>query len=312
MTTTTPIVVILDLDGTIIGDISPQITSFELAKSMKSSGAKYSQDTSDFKAKLKVGLVRPFFDTFIKSLSANHIPVEFFIYTASEKSWAEYVVKNIESTFNIKFNRPVFTRQYCFFDAKDREYKKSLSLVRSTLLKALRKKYSVHFTKQDISKNLLIIDNNNVYHPNDQKHLLLCPTYNYRVPENVVIGMKQDTYKTYYQVIHSVLKKTIPFLTLSHDFYTFQKEFYTYYVSFIENQTKSNNRYIQDKFWLLLRDTIVSNNIRRFDETSIKFIANTMRGRLGGLSNPINSSYSKHIISYGQSLNKNHMRQTFF
>lgn len=276
-----PLVIVLDLDGTIIGDITPQIISFDLAKALKAAGAKHIHDTSDFKSKLKSGLVRPFFDSFIKSLNASHIPYEFYIYTASEKTWAEHVVKHIESAYNIKFNRPIFARQYCIYDVKDREYKKSIALIRPTLLRALKKKYSVTFSKQDIANNLIVIDNNNVYHPSDHRSLLVCSTYNFRVPENVVSYIKPDTYRVYYQSIHSVLKKYIPNLTLTSDYYTFQKEFYTYYVSYIETQLRNNNKYIQDKLWLYLKDIIVSNGIRSFDESSIKYITNTLRARLG-------------------------------
>lgn len=307
-THTTPLVVLLDLDGTIIGDITPQIISFELARSLKASGAKSSPDGSDLKTKLKSGLVRPFFDTFIKTLNASNTPFEVFIYTASEKTWAEYVIKTIESTYGIKFNRPIFSRQYCIFDPKDREYKKGISLIRPTLLKALKKKYSVSFTKQDLSQNILIIDNNNVYHSADHKHLLLCPTYNYRVPENVVSYIKQDIYKSHYQIIFQVLKKYIPFLTLTSDYFLFQKAFYTYYVSFIDTQMKSNNQYLQDKYWLYLKDIIVTSGVRRFDDASVRYMTNTLRNRMGMPAHPMVQTIRPVMRQRTQAP----VRQTFF
>jgi hypothetical protein len=318
----TPLVVLLDLDGTIIGDITQQIASFELAKSLKASGIKSIIDKNDLKAKLKNGLVRPFFDTFIKALNTSHTPFEIFIYTASEKTWAEYVIKNIESIYNFKFNRPIFSRQFCMFDVKDREYKKSISLIRPTLLKALKKKYSVSFSKQDISHNIVIIDNNNVYQSNDQKHLLLCPTYNYRVPENVASFIKESLYKSYYQVIYQILKKYVPTLQLTSNYYQFQQQFYSYYVSFIETQMKNNGRYIQDKYWLYLKETILGSNIRRFDESSVKFIANAMRSKMGMPTNQhiqgtqaIQSKYERQRRferSDRSHRNQRHQRQTFF
>jgi hypothetical protein len=305
MSSSTPLVIIIDLDGTIIGDISPQIMTFELFKSLKSSGYKFSYDMSDLRTKLKSGLVRPYFDSFIKTLSSS-LPVEFFVYTASEKNWAEIVIKNIESSYDFKFNRPIFARQYCLYSEKDREYKKSISLIRPNIIKFLKKKYGVSFTKQDLEKNTLIVDNNNVYHQNDQKHLLLCPTYNYRVPENLVSMIKPDTYRKYHQLINSSLKKYIP-LSSSSDYNIFQKEFYMYYISFLDNQLRNNGRYIQDKFWLQLRDIIVTQNIRRFDETSVKFISNTIRNRLGIMAKQVSNSSIKTISS-----NKHQRQQTFF
>lgn len=279
MSTSTPLIVIVDLDGTLIGDITPQIMTFDLAKNFKLAGYKFHHDLSDLRSKLKAGLVRPFFDTFMKSLS-QYLPVEFFIYTASEKSWAELVIKNIEAIYKIKFNRPIFARQYCVFSEKDREYKKSLGAIRPFILKFLKKKYGVPFTKQDLHNRVIVIDNTNVYHQNDQKNLLLCPTYNYRVSENIAANVKHDFYKTHYLLINNTLRKYMH-LTTSSDYNIFQKEFYTYYLTYIDTQMKHNARYIQDKFWLYLKDIIITHGIRKFDETSIRYIYASLRSKLG-------------------------------
>lgn len=272
--TLSPLIIIIDLDGTIIGDITPQIMTFDLAKNFKMAGYKFTHDLADLRSKLKNGLVRPYFDAFLLGVSKS-IPVEFFIYTASEKSWAELVIKNIELTYNIKFNRPIFARQYCVFSEKDREYKKSLSLIRPSILKFLKRKYHVSYTKQDLEKSTMIIDNSNVYHTNDQKHLLLCPTYNFKIPENVVSFIKQEQYKKHYLIINNSLSK---YLSLSNtsDFNIFQRDFYRHYLLFLESQMKNNIKYSQDRFWLYLRDILISKNIRKFDDVSLRYIRNKL------------------------------------
>lgn len=269
---TSPLIIIIDLDGTIIGDITPQIMTYDLVKNFKIAGYKFTHDLTDFRSKLKNGLVRPYFTDFITSLSKN-IPVEFFVYTASEKSWAEMVIKNIEISHSIRFNRPIFSRQYCVYSEKEKEYKKSLSLIRPYIIRFLKKKYHLSFTKQDLEKSTVIIDNTNVYHANDQKHLLICPTYNYRVPENIVSFIKQEQYKKHYMLINNTLNK---YLSLSNtsDFTVFQRDFYRYYLQFLESQIKNNTRYNHDRFWLYLRDIIITKHIRKFDETSLKYIRN--------------------------------------
>ncbi len=270
--TSLPLIIVIDLDGTIIGDITPQIMTYELVKNFKLAGYKFTHDLVDLRSKLKNGLVRPYFEAFISSISKN-IPVEFFIYTASEKSWAELVIRNIELTYNIKFNRPIFARQYCVYSEKDREYKKSLSLIRPSILKFLKRKYHISYTKHDLEKSIMIIDNTNVYHSNDQKHLIMCPTYNYKVPENIVSFIKHDQYKKHHLIINNSLSKYISLINTS-DYITFQRDFYRYYLSFIETQMKNNTRYSQDRFWLYLRDIIISKNIRKFDDVSLKYIRN--------------------------------------
>lgn len=304
MSSTIPLIIIIDLDGTIIGDISPQIMTFDLVKNFKLAGYKFTHDIADLRSKLKSGLVRPYFSTFMTNL-AKSIPVEFFVYTASEKSWAELVIKNIEATHNIKFNRPIFARQYCVYSEKDREYKKSLSLIRPSIIKFLKRKYHVSFTKHDLQKNIMIIDNSNVYHSNDQQNLLLCPTYNYRVPENVLTFIKEDQYKKHHMLINNTLNR---YLSLSHtsNYITFQKDFYKYYLSFLETQLNNNTRYSHDKFWLYLQDIIVTKNIRKFDETSIRYISNGIKNRMGLPTS------STPIRTFSNTPNRQHRIRSFF
>jgi hypothetical protein len=290
-----PLVILIDLDGTIIGDITPQIMSYELTKALKTANVKYSFDIADFKAKLKTGLVRPYFDTFIKALTTTIPNVEFFVYTASEKSWAEFVIKNIEQSMNIKFNRPIFTRNFCI--NQDRQYKKSLQFIFPTLLKCFKKKYGVMFSKKDLSSNILIIDNNNVYQPQEHKHLIVCPSYNYRIPENIVCNIKANTFKTQHTLITSVLKKYIP-INSTNDYNMFQKDFYLFYVTFLEQVIKNNLRYANDKFWLHLKDVIISQNIQRFDERNVKYITNVLRQRSGNHSINVNNAGNQHAYQH--------------
>lgn len=283
-----PLVIIIDLDGTIIGDITPQIMSFEVAKALKTSGAKVSYDTGDLKMKLGSGIIRPHFETFIKSLSSV-MNIEFFVYTASEKTWAELVIKSVEAVAGIKFNRPIFTRNYCI--QQDREYKKGLGFVRSHILRALKKKYGVLFTSKDLTSNMLIVDNNNVYARADYKHLVLCPTYSFRVPENVVANINIDMFKKYHSVVNSILKKYIH-LSGTSDYHQFEKEFYSYYVDVLASQPKQATKYSTDRFWLHLRDIIINHKMNSFDESSVKYINTLLRQRLGIVSTTHTQSQS--------------------
>lgn len=283
-----PLVIVIDLDGTIIGDITPQIITFELAKSFKTAGVKFVHDMTNLKLKLKSGIIRPYFDTFVKSLNQMG-NIEFFVYTASEKTWAEFIVKHIESATGIKINRPIFARNFCI--NHEREYKKGLSYIRGSIAKALKKKYNVSFSSSDLLDNILIVDNNNVYPNGDNKHLILCPTYGYRVPENVVAHINSEMFKQNYTLIYSVLQKYMPMSGIS-DYNQFQREFYTYYLQLLTTNTKHNSRYVSDKFWLHLRDAILSHSITKFDEKSVKYIKTILHQRLGNvhtLTNPIAS-----------------------
>jgi len=266
-------VILIDLDGTIIGDISQQIMSFELWKGVKNSCSKYTFDLVDFREKLKYGMIRPGFDTFLRAAKTHFGNIDIFIYTASEKSWAEFIIKQIETVIGFKFNRPIFSRDHCV--QQNREYKKSISYIKKQMIRCINKKYGSQVTNV---QSLLIIDNNDVYGSNEQKHLLLCPSYNYRIPENIVCSMKQKCYEDNFQKVHSILRKYIQMpLTPSRDFILFQKEFYSYYVYFINAIAKSNNKYAKDNFWALLKDMLITEDIRVFNEKNIRMLNRHIR-----------------------------------
>jgi len=287
-----PLCIVIDLDGTIIGDITPQIMTFELGKSLKQAHVKNIFDLRDLKAKLKSGLLRPYFDTFIKTITYSKPTVEFFVYTASEKSWAELVIKCIEQVIGIKFNRPIFSRGFCVL--QDREYKKSIKYIKPAIAKCLKKKYGVSFGKNELASNILLIDNNNVYSNSDAKNLLVCPTYNYRIPENVVANIKLDIFKQHAMVITAVLRRHIP-LSQTTNYNHFQRDFYTYYLNYLTTSTKKNSHYSQDKFWMHMRDIIMSHNVKMFDEYTVKYITNSLRQRMPITS--ANTPASPSIIS---------------
>lgn len=266
-------VILIDLDGTIIGDISQQIMSFEIWKGLKNSCEKYIFDLANFRETLKNGMIRPGFDTFLKAMINHFGNIDVFIYTASEKTWAEFVIKQIEIVLGIKFNRPIFSREHCV--QQEREYKKSISYVKKQMLRCLVKKYG---QQRAHVQSMLIIDNNNVYGSYDQKHLLLCPSYNYRIPENIPASIKQKCYEEHYQKINSILRKYIQTpLTPSRDFWLFQKEFYTYYTYFINAIVKSNSKYMKDNFWNLLKDIVITEDIRVFNEKNIRMLNKHLR-----------------------------------
>ena len=86
------IALVIDIDGTMIGNVATQRMLFAMAKD-----------------KFNVGKIpmRPHFIKFVKT----HPDAELFIYTASVSDWAEFLISHIESKYDIKFNRPLFSRE---------------------------------------------------------------------------------------------------------------------------------------------------------------------------------------------------------
>lgn len=259
-----PLVFVIDIDGCLVGNVTPQIMLYEMINELRSERAKIFFNTRDFQSKLRKGIVRPHFSAFYKNVK-KHIPnSEFFIYTASQKKWAEFLIKNIEKALNIRFNRPLFTRNEC--TVINGEYKKSLSNIRPAIARSLKKRYG-----QDLSLNnrLVMIDNTNVFSKNDQESLVLCPTYSYYQVENIPVSITENIYVSHKDVISSVFKKYSPLTNNIDSYMSFQKSFYVYYVHQI---TILDRNQLSDRFWYYLAKTIITKNIRTFSPKAVGYI----------------------------------------
>ena len=173
MTATEPLIFILDLDGTIIGDCTYQVILYNIEEICKKYRIK-SNSTSDnilmecYRPDSK--LMRPFFKYFISYIRKHHPHSLFYIYTASEKSWANKEISLIEKTHNMKFNRPIFTRDDCIKDSYG-QYRKSVKKILPKITRS-NKRYNIQSSK------VLVIDNNSTF-IDYSNNFLLCPTYNY-------------------------------------------------------------------------------------------------------------------------------------
>ena len=103
----TPIVILLDLDNTIQGDISHQLQEYNLLELMRNNVpgcSKLRQNKKDVMNDMRKGLLRPYFKRFIIKMKQRFPNVEFFVYTASESNWAHYIIKIIEQTLELNLN----------------------------------------------------------------------------------------------------------------------------------------------------------------------------------------------------------------
>lgn len=268
-----PLIIVIDLDGTIIGDISPQITTYEIMKEVKRNGGNISYKGKDFPDKLKAGIIRPHFQSFINTLNSKVTNIEFYVYTASEKTWANHMIKNIEKTLNIKINRPIFTRTNCFFFQN--EYKKSLKNIKKPIFNSLKKKYIHLKNENDLNNRILVIDNMDVYQTNEKHKHILCDTYDYKYPENIGGILTVDEYNKNWQVISKILNKHYG-LEITDDYIDFQMKYYKWYISYLERTSVSNIKFKEDRFFKYLKKimlyVLVDKKYETFNENVIKYI----------------------------------------
>lgn len=265
-----PLVIVLDLDGTVLGDITPQVVMYEVLEECKKHKVTQLKLTMpDIGPKLLAGVVRPHFGKFFKDLSRRS--VEFFVYTASEKRWAEFIVKQIEKSFQIKINRPIFTRNECIYIDKD--YKKSLKSVKGCIVKALNRKHHMRYTENDLKDKIMVIDNRPVYSTPDLKYMLHCSTYSYAIPENLPTVITSKHFEVYHKYIYQVLQKYYStFMKPTDDYLEFEKQFYLTYLPQLQSSLKHQAKSLDDKFFKRLRKIIVKRNVRTFSETVIQYL----------------------------------------
>ena len=192
-----PYIFILDIDGTIVGNVKFQVTSFLLRKELEQVAASTSKCPKSSDCLMAYHedhkLVRPHFIQFLRWMTAQHPNSRFFIYTASEGVWADQEIKWIEKLSGIKFMRPLFTRKDCIEDATH-GYTKSVTKVMPRIWKALAKDFP-GLTKDDKkyveAARLMVVDNMPVF-LDFPKQVVMCPTYDYIYVENVLEGVPEE------------------------------------------------------------------------------------------------------------------------
>ena len=230
-----PLVLLIDLDGTVQGDILPQVEEHKLINKLpvKINRKFLSGDYTK-------GLLRPYFTHFVNMIEKQHAGrIEMFIYTASEKKWAYHIVPIIESITGVKFNRPIFTRNECNME---KQAHKSLAAVKPKIMRSLRKSYSGITHKSSLDNMIFLIDNSHVLE--ESKFLLKCPTYGYAVNVDILRNIPADLQKKFHADISSHFG-----LPISRNVWELYKNIYLYAYKTYLTITKGNLPYSKDRYW---------------------------------------------------------------
>lgn len=199
-----PLVILLDLDGTIIGDISPQVCEYEILNELQPSQLKTFKEL--LTAQLRsTAVVRPGFFDFVRCAQAKGI--ELFVYTASDSRWASFFVPILEKALSVKLNRPLFTRSHCRL--VNGEYRKPTRAVLHSVFNSLKRKYKGLRTMSDLNQQIAMIDNSNVlmHDAPFSVGLVLCKTYDYLHNYDVLRLITDETLanKTS-QIVHKLVQ----------------------------------------------------------------------------------------------------------
>jgi len=265
-----PLVFILDLDGTIIGDCAYQAILFNIENILKNNKIKAKADNillDSYKPESK--LIRPYFKYFIMAIKKHYPNSLFYIYTASEKSWAEKEIKLIEKTHDFKFNRPLFTRQDCIVDSFG-NFRKSVKKILPRIIKA-NKKVKIQ------SNKILVIDNNPVF-IDYASNFLLCPSYNHILFVSVWERIKKEYLKIIeiYNIITNLINTNKIFKISHHNIKPTNGKLLEQQHKWLYKKHKKlnliNKKYSNDMFWKTLATTIIEKKLTSFDKQNVEYL----------------------------------------
>jgi len=281
-----PYIFLLDLDGTIIGDCSYQCDIYNIQEIIKKNITiknhniqlgdltKYKTTCDKMLEKcydLQSKLLRPHFATFMSEMKKRFANCYFFIYTASEKTWANKEILIIEKQNNIKFNRPIFTRDNCLKDASG-NIRKSVHKILPQLLKAMKMPKT-----HTITNHIIVVDNNPTF-VDYTDNLLICPTYDYLKFHNLWENIPQEYAKI------SELKHFVSRLISNKKMYIRNNPSNTIVLEKLHRwlyrkYKKINNynmKFANDSFWLNLATLIKHHNITAFNKKTVSMLSKSI------------------------------------
>lgn len=274
-----PYIILIDLDGTMVGDVSCYIAEWELFHTFTEK--KDMKKWKDFKSfiikKLCDGILRPYLADFHASLKKNFHFIEFYVYTASETQWANFLVSCIEEAIHIKFSRPIFTRDNCQIYIN--EYKKSIECVMPYIFTRLKKLYPDLRKISQLKNKIVLIDNNQVLDKKEQGKLIQCPTYEYVEYYDVFCRLNVESFlSSHIPITHKLgeqLKKYGLFPRKNFEYNIPAHVFrYYYYGQLCDNirRTSQQKSPQKDTFWINLMEEMCKRKPKDFDTSTLKKI----------------------------------------
>ena len=262
------LIIILDLDGTIIGNCSFQADLYNLQLIQKNNKIKLINNYNLQKSySINSKLIRPNFLYFYKKIKHLYPKCFIYIYTASEKKWAYKEIEYIEKNLQIKFNRPIFTRDDCVLNSNN-EYKKLVKKILPKIIKNLQ-------NKNNIEDKLLIIDNNNTF-IDYLNNFILCKTYDYTYFLDLWKNINYDYYinNNLKKYVNKLIKNKKIYKYMYHDdISNIKKELiYKWKYKKYKKNNKQNNYELNDIFFEKITNEIINNKFNKFNNDTITYL----------------------------------------
>ena len=251
-----PIVFLLDFDGTMQGNIQPQIKEYSLITEMNKiimNKKKIKYNNEFLQRDILAGLMRPDLKTSLLKMKQRHPNIEFFIYTASQDEWANFILPKFCQYLNDKhqlINKPFFTRRHCLNNGAMKSIKKIKKEIQSSL-------HNKYLTKRDSKleiESIYLVDNNHVLSRQESANLIYCPTYDYTMSIDLIRNFDKDIIIKYYKEISEIIFEGVEV----NSYIEFLYKYYEILYKNILSDDKSNKNKLQDNYWSLFANVVTS------------------------------------------------------
>jgi len=286
--TSAPRVLLLDVDGTLIGDITPQLCEYELVQRFDK------RRTNAFKDDVVTylrdgGVLRPNLQNLLSTLRRASPDVELFVYTASSDDWAKVIVPCIEKAAGVRFNRPLFTRKHCVLpsDAKhDMDFKKSIAKVAPAIHRALAVKNpgnGDHFGIDDVRRGCILVDNNPhvLLDPEGETvQLVKVPTYNGAMYYDVMARVPLEVGRRNAQEVRQILTRFGMYSANRYsadDMLSFHMHFFADLARLADYEHDRRKAEAPDGLWVAIAD-VLATTAQRFTPTTVRIMNEAVRG----------------------------------
>lgn len=256
-----PVIFLLDLDGTLQGDIRPQIEEYELIRKMNVlTDMKVKYDLNNLYKDMGNGLIRPNVQKALITIKKKHPNIELYIYTASSDEWALFllpkIIKYLFKNENI-INKPFFTRSHCIENGY-----KSIEKVKPLIINNLKNKYTnTNF------KHIYLVDNNIVLKTKEINKLIYCPSYDFKALNCPLRNFKDKDLNEYHKSISSEIFNGYQ---TSHKLEMLKIYYDRAFKEYIKTD-KDNEKYVNDNYWLLFQQILMKNKLNK-EESIMKTV----------------------------------------
>ena len=254
-----PVVFILDMDATLVGDVKYILAYHELMKFVKD-GCKHKR-LEGVECKLNTniwnpdnipsGFMRPQLKESLLRIKEIFPTAEFFVFSLGIKSYVHNCMKFIEKQTGIKFNRPFFTREDSSFTAEYR-YLKDIHGYEKIIYDVLARKYpkckDETYQRKVSNERTIIIDDSEVW-GNDNRWIQ-CKRYSYCSQVELDKNMLKIIYKN--PELSSFIENNDPHLTVSASSKTFEEFMYDHHFHMMDiykTHLESNKEQLKDDFF---------------------------------------------------------------